>query len=126
MILHYQIRVGACSLPGLQYSHDIRVPGQSTHDPLFTQESLSIRIAIDTCNEHLYGDCAVQGELGAPVDDSEAAAPDFFSVVESDRTQFRDGGRTLVAPRLDRIAIRHRLPAIHLIANQPTQEQTTS
>src|ERR1700739_3888561 len=124
MILHDQIRVGACSLPGLQYSHDIRVPSQSTHDPLFTQESFSIRIAIDTCNEHLYGDCAVTGELGAPGDDSEAAASDFFSVVESDRTQFRDDGRTLVAPRLDRIAIRHRPPPISLMPNsQPTTQR---
>ena len=114
MKLHHQVRITAFGFADLQHADDVRVAGQPAHRPLLTQEPLPVLVELG--GEHLDRHRAVQGELGAAIDDPETAPADLFGIVESGRTQLRNDGRAHVALRLEQIPIRHRLPAIHLVA----------
>ena len=108
----------------MEHADDIGMPGQPAHRPLLPQEPVTVLVEIG--DEHLDRHRAVQGGLGAAIDDPETAPADLFGIVESGRTQLRNDGGAHVALRLEQIPIRHRLPAIHPVAASAyLRKQTT-
>ncbi len=103
---HHEKRITASRDADFEHGHNVRVAGQTTHRPLFPEESFPILLR-EIRGQNLDGDGPVERGLRAPVDDAEAAAPDLPGVVESVRTQLRGGRRVHIALGLERIVIGH-------------------
>ena len=90
VVLHHEVRVAAVGFADLKHAHDVRVPGEPTHRALLAHEPFAVLVEFG--GQHLHRNGAVQSDLGAPVDDAEAATADLIGVVEPGRAQLRDDG----------------------------------
>lgn len=58
------------------------MPGQSSHDPLFSDEAFAL-VTFEAFIQDLDRDCSIQCGLNTTVDDAEASATNFQRVVEA-------------------------------------------
>ncbi|SEB35019.1 hypothetical protein SAMN04490220_0225 [Rhodococcus jostii] len=82
--------------------------GQPTQRALLAEEARAVFIA-KIGSEHLHRHGAVEIWLRAPIDNPEAATPDFLGIGKPDRLELFGGCRNVTLLRGERIILGHRL-----------------
>jgi hypothetical protein len=84
----------------------VRVPGEPAHRALLAQEAVEV-VGLEVGAQYLDGNLSIQQRLLAAEYQSEAAAADFFDVIEPGFAQLRGDAEDLLLLHSVRIRLGH-------------------